>query len=104
MKTTLLMKPCHQDNSEHGKAEKMRLGVEQVNDMNFLCNGQVETKERQRKSQGSSTGDAVIFRRTGLTFWTKTLSFFNVDTVVVQRSQFAHNTDGERQGNAVRQL
>ena len=35
---------------------------------------------------------------------TQTLFIFNVDTVVVQRSQFAHNTNGELQGDAVQQL
>ena len=68
MKDNSQKKTCRQDKQGLGKAEKMRLGVEQANDMNFLCNEQIETKERQWKSQGSSTGDAVIFRRTGLTF------------------------------------
>ena len=36
--------------------------------------------------------------------WTHALSIFNYDTVTVQRSQFAHNTNGELQDNAAQQL
>ena len=82
----------------------MRLGVEQLNCLNLLCNEQVETA-------GNAKEVSVVFKQqcrdrqeNGIHGLYKAFFIFNVDTVVVQRSQFAHNTIGELQDNAAQQL
>ena len=49
MKDNSQKKTCRQDKQGLGKAEKMRLGVEQANDMNFLCNEQIETAGKAKE-------------------------------------------------------